>query len=72
MDVVDASLFALLAVADLVLIVLLRGRRSRRLRSERLAQCLAEAVRRELQLPVRRRAVLRQPAVGRELISNAQ
>jgi len=57
MDHVDALLFLLLAMGDMVLLAYLRKRRARRIRMERMAKALAEAVRRELLYPVRRRVV---------------
>jgi hypothetical protein len=48
MDAVDFMVFALLAVADICLIVHLRRRRARILRVRRMYYTLALAVRREL------------------------
>ena len=55
MDIVDALVLALLAAGDMLLIAYLRRRRARYLRMERMARCLATAVRREIRTPTRRR-----------------
>ena len=47
MNVVDGLFFALLALADLALIVQLRRARSRRMRKERVMRSLVLAVQRE-------------------------
>jgi hypothetical protein len=73
MDIVDALLFAALAAGDMVIMVLLRKRRNRRLRAERMARCLAEAVRRDLQTPAPQpRAARRLPVVSTELVASTQ
>ena len=73
MDIVDALLFALLAAGDMALIVHLRKRRNRRLRLERMARCLAEAVRRDLRTPAPRlRARYPHPAANTELLPSVQ
>jgi hypothetical protein len=71
MDVVDALLFALLAAVDMAVIVYLRTRRARRLREERMARVLAEAVRRELRTPARQPRVRHpQPIMSDELVAS--
>lgn len=47
MNVVDASILALLAMADVALMVQLRRTRGRRLRAERVMRSLRLAIRRE-------------------------
>lgn len=46
MDAVDALVFALLAIADIALLVYLRRRRARILRDERMCRTLTLAIRR--------------------------
>lgn len=73
MNIVDALLFAILAAGDMVLIIHLRKRRARLVREEKMARCLAEAVRRELQSPTpRRRAARPHPVATNELVPSIQ
>jgi hypothetical protein len=73
MNVVDALLFAILAAGDMAFIVHLRKRRARHVCEERMARCLAEAVRRELQSPTpRRRAGRSHPVATSELVPSIQ
>ncbi len=57
MDIVDALVFALLAIADMVLLVQLRKYRARKACLQRMARALADAVRRDIAKPARHRVV---------------
>ena len=73
MDAVDAMVLALLAVADITLIIHLRLRRSRMLRAKRMNRSLTLAVRRELAMtaPVSKVPAWKQRAAAAAMLNRA-
>jgi hypothetical protein len=70
MNAVDAMVFALLALADITLMVHLRRRRARTLRVKKMYHTLTLAVRRELAVaaPVSKVPARKQRALGAALL----
>jgi len=78
MNAVDAMVFALLALADIILIIHLRRRRARMLRLQRMYHSLTLAVRRELavaapvsKVPARKRRAAAAAMLNRAVLKPA-